>query len=243
MVRGAPAHYDLADQDDTSADVLEFLAQSPSADVLARVARHPNTNESTLTKLAALGSDRVSCSVANNPRTPVRCLSHLAATASTGVLLCLIKNPSLPPADVERLAVHEDDAARTSAAGHANLSVRTLGVLAGDDSRRVRLAVVRQERLPLSRLVEVMADESDEWVITEGLCHGRLPGEVLAGYAHLLTTNQGFNEMSCGEWAQRHLSVASANREAIAVIARGDWWMLTPTSPEVLLALAVLPGL
>jgi hypothetical protein len=113
----------------TNADSLEeILAAGTSSgdlEVLAKLAKNPNTPVSDLVRIydfckhAAAEYNPPECSVvfrlANNPRTPPDILAALALWRQSGIRLVVAVNPSTPTKTLRQLAEDQDGSVKSSA--------------------------------------------------------------------------------------------------------------------------------
>lgn len=117
-----------------TAEELDKLASSPSSDIRAQVATHPNISTSTLAALARDSNAFVRWSAALNPN------------VSSAVL--------------DLLATDPDSATRTVVATHPKISANSFNQLATDNQFVVRAALVRNPSVPDVILKMLAADEN-----------------------------------------------------------------------------------
>lgn len=97
----------LAEDPDTSPDILILLAEDKNDIVRFHVARNSNTPLEILTNLAK--DSRINGAVAENPNTPPELLIQLASSKSSITRYMVARNLKTPPETLAILAKDEDN--------------------------------------------------------------------------------------------------------------------------------------
>lgn len=86
----------LASNPQSPAELLEYLTEISTEDILLRIAENSSTSALTLEKLAYHSSSNVRQAVAENSNTPESCLFQLASDEAADIRYCLAENPRVP---------------------------------------------------------------------------------------------------------------------------------------------------
>lgn len=158
----------LANNPATPVGLLESLADDKYTRRYA--AENPSLLTRSLRLLADDPSDDVRASVARNAATPLDVVEHLARDESQNVALAAMENPLISVETLQRLARHSNSWVVSSVAGHANSPVsllRELSNLKDDDIaggvawlEPVRRSIARNPHTPVE-ILRALAGHSD----------------------------------------------------------------------------------
>lgn len=146
----------------TTPSALARLAEHPSADLRAAVARHPNVRPATLARLAQDAHGSVRGTTAAAPQMPEEALRLLAQDAEATVRAAVAGHSALPDAALTLLARDRAATVRAGVAGNARTHPDLLATLALDREPCVRAAVARNAQTPLETYVHLGHDAAME---------------------------------------------------------------------------------
>ena len=145
----------IAEDGNTSPDVLAELAKNEEEEVRKLVAKHPNTPSAALAELAKDTIKEVRALVSKNPNTPPAALKELAKENSWAV----VQNPSTPPEALVELAKDEYLGVREMVAKHPNTPPKAFVELVRKDGIKKGLYGVDIRIIPPEAFVEMARDE------------------------------------------------------------------------------------
>lgn len=180
-----PLHelYKIAQDINTSADVLHELALMDDIDILIDVAYHPNISAKTLKLLSLHNCSEIRVAIADNPNCPIDVLLNILSkdtnpsvlNVSTQTLTKLFKNCSIEllrqlaentnstPVILNALYNYEKSSdipgLRIFLAEHHNTPTGLLYKLSKDEDMNVRAAVAANRNSPLKLLVDLSQDK------------------------------------------------------------------------------------
>ena len=152
---------------------------------------------------------RISWALAENEALDPGLLEKIVLEAAPAVKALAVANPSLPAEALTRLARSTDPETRTVVARQPRTPPAALIDLARDPNLPVLRAIVHNPACPPA----AMAHINQYWRLTDDIAEASRP------------------------WLQHNLGIHEQNEGAVDMLAHGEWWTLTPESPEVLLAL------
>ena len=151
----------LAENPDTSPDILRLAAQNHDRFCRENAARNPNTPADMLDQLATDENTSVRSAVACNTNTPRRTLGKLSFDDKHYVRANVACNASTPPSALEWLAEDDDVFVRVEIANNPNTPTGTLDQLAGDKTPMVRAQVADNPNTPLETVERLTQDERE----------------------------------------------------------------------------------
>ena len=153
----------LLENNNTSPEMIEELAEDEDNDVRKEVAYNPKTPVDILRKLAGDENEHVRWGAIRNPNTPADILRELAEDKDERMRYEVARNPNTPIDILIKLAEDEDEDVRIAVAKNPNTTADILMRLAEDEDWRARQAVADNSRTPVEILMKLAEDE-DEWV-------------------------------------------------------------------------------
>ena len=168
----------LLENNNTSPEMIEELAEDEDDDVRWEVAKHPRTPAEALRKLAEDGGMWVRSAVSRNPSTPVEVLMKLADDGDWEMRQEVARNPSIPVDILRKLAEDENWEVRREVARNPRTPAEVFMKLAEDGDKYVKEAVTNNPNTPVEALRK-LAGDGDKYV-REGVAKNpRTPVEVL----------------------------------------------------------------
>ena len=151
---------EVAQNLNTSVEILEILANDYDADVRRMVAENSKTPAEVLNILVNDEDYLVRLEVANNPNTAVNSLKILAFDYDAEVRWGVAKNPNTP---VEVLKVLVNDDVRFWDANDLNIPIEILKIFANDYDTDIRKRVANNPSTPVE-ILNILANDEDPLV-------------------------------------------------------------------------------
>jgi len=151
--------FNLLDNQNTSPEMLEELAEDEDWQVRSGVAYNPNTSVEVLMKLAEDKNKNVRYELARNPNTRVELLGKLADDKDWDVRCQVAYNRNAPAEILVKLADDKDLNVRYEVTRNPSTPAEVLRKLAEDEEWDVRIGVARNPSTPVEVLRKLAEDE------------------------------------------------------------------------------------
>ena len=168
----------LVENDNTSPEMIEELAEDEDADVRYAAAENPNIPTEVLMRLAEDEDRYMRSAVSRNPRIPAEVLKKLAVDEDGEVRYEAARNSSNPVEALRKLAENKDEYVRRGVAYNSNTPAEVFMKLAEDEDRYVRFAVASNPNTPIEALRK-LAENKDEYVRKGVAYNSNTPAEIL----------------------------------------------------------------